>query len=152
MTLAPEQTLQETISKLEAALLAPVVSGELLNWVRHVEQAAATFAMDFATYVRSVLHVQYNEIAASDPELLTHVEQLIKADQQLLQDLAVFHEELHALRQRAEKVVKHESKLDEHRKRVEDAGIQLIVRIKKQQAAAGTWLAEALYRDRGVAD
>jgi predicted DNA binding CopG/RHH family protein len=150
MPLAPEQTLQDTIAKLETALLAPVVSGELLNWVRNVEQAATTFAMDFATYVRTVLHVQYAEIANNDPELLPQVEKLIEADQQLLQDLACFHEELHALRQRAAQVEKHESKVADHRQRVEEAGLSLILRIKKQQAAAGTWLAEALYRDRGV--
>jgi hypothetical protein len=35
---------------------------------------------------------------------------------------------------------------------VEEEGIGLILAIKKQQAAAATWLAEAHFRDRGVAD
>jgi hypothetical protein len=34
---------------------------------------------------------------------------------------------------------------------VEDQGIALIVAIKKLQATAAAWLAEAHFRDRGVA-
>lgn len=152
MPLATEITLQETMGKLEHVLLAPVVSGELQNWVRNVQQAAATFAMDFTTYVHTILHVQYEQIVSTDPELDSAVQLLVQEDQKLLGDLAQFHEDLHALSERAERVDKHESKVEEQRKRLEEAGIDLIVRIKKQQAAAGTWLTEAHYRDRGVKD
>jgi hypothetical protein len=69
-----------------------------------------------------------------------------------LEEVAKFHEDLHELEQRAKRVGKHESKLEEHRERIENEGIALIVRIKKQMAAADTWLAESLYRDRGVGD
>jgi hypothetical protein len=148
----PEQAIQETMAKLEAALLAPVVSGELQAWIRQVQQAATTFGTDWACYLHSVLHVQYAEIAGTDPELLGRVEQMVKTDQQLLEDFARLQEELHELGCRAQKVDKHESKLAEHRQRLEDFGIKIIVNIKKQQAAAVTWLGEALYRDRGVGD
>jgi hypothetical protein len=151
-TLAPTAVLNETMGKLESALLSPVISGELATWIRNVQESAATFALDFTCYLNTVLHVQYAEIARTDPELLTRVEQLIEADQKLLKDVAAFHEELHLLGQRAVQVDKHESKLAEQRERVEQRGIDLLLRIKKQQAAADAWLAEAHYRDRGVAD
>lgn len=150
-SLASDHVLQETMAKLETALLTPPIAGELLAWIRAVQEAAATFATDWACYVHSVQHVRYAEIAGNDPELLTSVQHMVEADQQLLEDFARFQEDLHELCCRAQKVDKHESKLAEHRQRLEDAGINIIVHIKKQQAAAATWLAEALYRDRGVA-
>lgn len=148
----PMQTLQDTMTRLEGALLAPVVSGELNAWIHNVQQAATTFATDWACYLRSVLHVEYEEIGKTDTELLSIVQQMIRVDQQLLEDLATFLEGLHALSRRAEMAERHEDKLAEERKRLEAAGLKVIVQIKKQQASAATWLAEALYRDRGVAD
>ncbi len=151
-TSAPEQTLQDTMTRLETALLAPVVSGEMPAWIRNVEEAATTFAVDWARQVHSIQHVQYREIAHSDPELLPEVEKMIATDDELLASLARFHEELHAFRQQAEKIGWQETKLAGRRQQLEEAGTQLILHIKKQQAAAGTWLTEALYRDRGTVD
>ena len=149
-TVAPEHTLQETMTKLEAALLAPVVSGEMKSWVHNVQQAAATFAMDWARELHTVLHVQYEQIANTDSELSSCVEKMIQADHELLEELARFHEKLHDLQGAAEHVDWQETKLAAQRKDIEQFGISLIVRIKKQQSAATTWLAEAMYRDRGV--
>jgi len=145
-------TLQDTMSKLEMALLAPVVSGELPAWIRNVEEAAATFSMDCTRHLNTVQHEQYREIAKSDPELLPQVEKLIEADQHLLEGLTRFHEELHALSKQAEEVGWLEGKLAARRQHVEDTGTKLILQIKKQQAAATTWLSEAVYRDRGTVD
>jgi len=79
----------------------------------------------------------------------TQVEKLICNDRQLLEQLTGFHEELHLLAQASAQVTKNEGKLAEQRKRLEEAGTALILNIKKQQASAGTWLAEAHFRDRG---
>jgi hypothetical protein len=152
ITQAPEQALDETLGKLEKALLAPVVSGELKSWVTNVRQAAATFAVDWTRYLHSVLHLQYQEIAQTDPELLSEVEKMIQTDQQLLEKFARFHEELQTLEKNAEKVEWQENKLAGEQKRIEETGISLILQIKKQRAAAETWLSESLYRDRGVKD
>jgi len=151
-TAAPDQTLTDTMAKLEAALLAPVVSGEMQAWVLAVQQAAATFAMDWTTHLRTVLHVQYEQIANTDPELSSCVEKMIQTDHELLEELACFHEKLHDLHQAASHVDWQESKLAAERQNIEQVGIGLILRIKKQQSAAATWLTEAVYRDRGVGD
>jgi hypothetical protein len=149
---ALEHTLNETLARLERVLLAPVLSGELKTWVANVQQAAATFALDWTRYLHSVLHVQYAQIAATDPELLTFVEKMKQADQELLEELARFHESLDALARAAAVVERDENKLSGMQKKVEQAGIDLILKIKKQRAAAATWLTEAVYRDRGVVD
>jgi len=151
-TVVPEQTLQDTMAKLEAALLAPVVSGEMESWVLAVQQAAATFAMDWTTHLRTVLHVQYEQIANADSELSSCVEKMIQTDHELLEELACFHEKLHNLQQAAIHVDWQEGKLAAQRQNIEQAGIGLILRIRKQQSAAATWLTEAVYRDRGVGD
>src|SRR5262245_26327596 len=93
----PAQALQETIGKLEPALLAPTLSGELKDWLHNVEDAASTFATDWTRYLHSIAHVEYREIGRNDPEMLPKVEKMIETDQQLLEELAKFHEELHSL-------------------------------------------------------
>ena len=100
------------MTKLEAALLSPVVSGELKTWIANVQQAARTFATDWTCYLRSVLHVEYAQIASTDQELLSNVQKMIRVDQQLLADLADFLDNLHELSCRAERVAKYESKLE----------------------------------------
>jgi hypothetical protein len=149
--LAPEQNLAETMARLEKALLTPAIAGELSAWVSAVQEAAATLTVDLASYLHSVLHVQYSEIARTDPEMSAHVEKLLAGDQQLLEQITRFHEDLHALAAAAEHVQRNEGKLADQRQRLEDQGLALILGIKKQQAVATTWLAEAHYRDRGVA-
>jgi len=122
------------------------------GWVLAVQQAAATFAVDWTTQLRTVLHVQYEQIANTDSELSACVEKMIQTDQALLEELACFHEKLHDLEQAASHVDWQETKLAAQRQNIEQTGIGLILRIKKQQSAAATWLAEAMYRDRGVGD
>jgi hypothetical protein len=140
------------MNRLEAALLSPAIAGELKTWLASVEEAAATFAVDWTRHLHTVVHVQYQEIAKSDPELSHCVEKMIATEEQLLQDLAHFHEELHALREQAEKVGWHENKLAGRRQHLEEKGTQLILQVKKQQLAAATWLTEAVFRDRGTKD
>ena len=77
---------------------------------------------------------------------------MIQTDGELLEELARFHEKLHNLQQATSHVDWEESKLAAQRHNIEQTGIGLILRIKKQQSATTTWLAEAAYRDRGVGD
>ena len=147
----PEERLAATLTRLETALLSPPIAGELTTWSKTVQEAAATLAVDLTACMRSVWHVQYEEIAHTDPEMSAHVEKLMRSDELVLEQLTRFHEDLHNLVEAAQHVTKNELKLAEQRQRVEDEGIGLILSIRKQQAAAATWLDEAHFRDRGVA-
>lgn len=154
MTTTPmsqEQRLADTLTKLEAALLSPPIAGEISQWVQGIQEAASTLSVDLTAYQRTVLHVEYEEIAKTDPEMSAHVEKLRSSDEQLLARLIEFHEELHALANAAGHVQKDEVKLSGQRERVEESGIALILAIRKQQRTAATWLEEAHFRDRGVA-
>ena len=103
-------------------------------------------------YIPLVLHAQYAEIAKTDPDLLTRVEQMVKEDEALLAEMERFRGDLANLLERVPLVKKDEGKTDEHRLRIEEQGTALVQRVKKQQATASTWLNEAIYRDRGVGD
>ena len=144
--------LNDTLATLETALLTPVVSGELESWARAAQQAATELEKRLPPYLRSVLHPQYAEIARSDSELLPRVEQLIAEDQNLLLEQSAFCDRMNSFAARAAQVKKDEAQVAVERTQLEQEGIGLIVRIKRQRAAADTWLAEANYRDRGPVD
>jgi hypothetical protein len=77
---------------------------------------------------------------------------MIQEDQQLVAEFNELQSRLAEFAKRAEAVKKHESKAAEEREQIEQAGMALVVRIKKQQSAAATWMYEAQYRERGAGD
>jgi hypothetical protein len=147
-----ELVLNESLSKLETALLTPQVSGELDRWVQTVREATSELGSHLREYIEGVLHAQYAQIAKTDEELLTHVEQMIEEDKNLLCEFDGFVAELDTLTARVPSAGKDELKVADHRVHIEARGTALILRIRKQRTAAATWLSEAFYRDRGPVD
>jgi hypothetical protein len=147
-----EKSLQDSMLRLEAALLAPVVSGELKQWTEVVNESLQAFGSKWVEFVNTVLHQQYVHIAKTDPNLLSRVDQMIQEDRQLLAEFGHFETRVDDLAVRAAQVQKNEGKAADDRSQVEKDGMDLILRIKKQQAAATTWLNEANYRDLGTGD
>jgi len=145
-------TLIEDLTKLETALLTPAISGEMESWARTVSEACSELSRCFPSYLHAVLHPEYAEIARTDADLLARVEQLIAGDQNLVLELAAFCDRASDFAKRAAHFKKDEAQVADQRLQLEQDGIALIVRIKKQRAAADTWLAEANYRDRGSGD
>src|SRR4051812_12519476 len=144
--------LNEALAALETALLTPVVSGELESWVRTAEAATNKLSEKLPTFLKTVLHPQYAEIAKSDTELLTRVQQLIEEDQNLILEQEAFRNRMSDFAKRASQIKKDEAQVASERTKLEQDGIALILRIKRQRAAADTWLSEAAYRDRGPVD
>lgn len=149
---AEEAALNEALVRLERALLTPVIPGELEEWVQAAQKATAALAEPLQRYVQSILHSQYAEIAKTDPEMLTHVEQLIAADQTLFEGYQQFLAKMAKLAQSAPAAKKDENKVSPQLAEIEKDGTALILGVRKQQAAASAWLDEALYRDRGPVD
>jgi len=144
--------LNEALANLETALLTPVVSGELASWAHAAQEAMDALSQRLPSYLKSVLHPQFAEIAKSDPELLTKIEQLIAEDQNVVLELDALRSRLNEFVKRVAEIQKDEARLASERAKVEQDGIALIVRIKRQRVAADTWLTEATYRDRGPVD
>jgi hypothetical protein len=146
-----ELQLKEIIDNLERALLTPVVAGELVGWVSTVQDAADDLDEAIHPFLK-VLHAEYKEIAKSDSEMLSRVEQLMDGEKKMLSMLEEFRRDLHILATRAPEVYSDEAKAADERMKVEKQGIRLLTQIKRQQAGVSTWLAEAVYRDRGPVD
>ena len=147
-----EPVLDESLTKLETALLTPVISGELQSWVEVVRQATHHLGEHLREYVETILHAQYVQIAKTDEELLSRVETMIEEDKNLLAEYDGFLQELDSLAARVPGAEKDELKVADHRAHIEARGTALVLRIKKQRAAASAWLSEAFYRDRGPVD
>jgi hypothetical protein len=144
--------LSEALTQAETALLTPVVSGELETWATTVQETTQLASERLPIYLKHVLHPEYAEIAKTDPELLPRVEQLIAEDQSLLVDQDAFRTEVNDFAKRASHIKKDEAQVAAERSKLEQKGLAIILRIKRQRAAADTWLAEAAYRDRGPVD
>lgn len=148
-----EAKLGDTLLALEQALLSPLVGGEIEPWTNNVQQQAATLSVDITTFSRTVLHVQYAEIARNAPELSKQLAKLTEADSLILEETSRFLEQLHKFADVIDEAdpQKRETKLEPHRQRVVDDGLALIMSVRKQQAAANTWFNEAQFRDIGNA-
>jgi len=147
-----ESDLKDSIAKLESALLTPVIAGELISWVTTVQDAADDLEEHLRTFADQVLHPQYKEIAKADNEMLFRVQQLKEEEVKLLAAHEAFRRNLHLLAQRTPQVFEDEAKVADERALVEKQGMKLMTELKRQQLAATTWLAEAVYRDRGPVD
>lgn len=148
-----EAKLADTLSSLEQALISPLVAGDIGAWTKNVQQQAATLSVDFAIFVRTVLHVQYAEIARNAPELSKQLEKLTEGDSLILEEVARFLEQLHRFSTAIESAdpQKRETKLEPHRQKVVDLGVALVLSIRKHQAASNTWFDESQMRDIGNA-
>jgi hypothetical protein len=117
--------LNDALAKLETALLGPVVSGELESWARTVEETTAALSARLPEYVNAVLHPQYAEIAKTDAELYTRVEQLIAEDQNLVLEQHAFEKRVREFAQRAAEIKKDEAQATAERSKLEQDGINL---------------------------
>src|SRR5262245_42044583 len=113
-TIDPAQSgteLNDALTKLETALLTPVVSGELESWARTVQEAADGLSACLPTYLKNVLHAQYAEIARTDPELLPRVEQLIAEDRNVVLEQDAFRTRFGEFVKRASQIKKDEAQV-----------------------------------------
>ena len=147
-----EQALDAELKRLETALVTPLVPGELDRWVGEAQQAASAVQSALEKFTKDILHAQYAEIGKSDPELLPRVEALIEEDQQLLADLQKVRAALAEIVTRLPEARKDEKLIQPEIGQAEKVGTRFVVRVRKQMIAAGTWLDEALFRDRGPVD
>ena len=147
-----EPVVTEALNKLETVLITPLVSGELDDWVQQVREATLELGASLREYIESVLHAQYVQIAKTDVELVSRVEQMIEEDKNLLCEYDGFLAEVDTLAARVPAAERDELKITDHRAHLEARGTALVLRIKKQRATASTWLSEAFYRDRGPVD
>src|SRR5690349_16922807 len=136
-----EAKIVDTLASIENALISPLVGGEIGNWTKNVQEQAATLSVDFASFLRTVLHPQNAEIARSSPQFTKELEKLTVNESQIQQDIAGFLEQLHRFSKAVENSdpQKRETAFETQRQKVVDAGVALVLAIRKHQAASSTW-------------
>lgn len=146
-----EGELKAAIDKMETALLTPVLAGELVSWITQVQDSADDIDELLQPCLERI-HSDFTEIAKSDNELLSRVEQMVGDEKELLKLHEEFRRDLQLLATKAPKVNSDEAKVADERLKVEQQGTHLLTELKRLQAKASTWLQEAVYRDRGPVD
>lgn len=146
-----EGELKAAIDKMETALLTPVLAGELVSWITQVQDSADDIDELLQPCLERI-HSDFTEIAKSDNELLSRVEQMVGNEKELIKLHEEFRRDLQLLATKAPKVMSDEAKVADERLKVEQQGTHLLTELKRLQAKASTWLQEAVYRDRGPVD
>jgi hypothetical protein len=152
LTETRDDPLLTSLTALEAALLTPVVAGELENWVAAVQRAAHEMAPVLYRQLDSVHCEQFSVIARDGDHLLKRVEDLREEDTRIRENVEPFLSRIGSLDGRAERVGSDEARVRDHLQELIDQGVALIVQIRKQETSLQTWLSEALNRDTGVGD
>lgn len=146
---APE--LKSALDALETALATPMVPGEHEAWTKAISEAwKASEAV-----IRQHLgrhEQQYEEMLAADPEIFRRVDLLREEGRAIADEVRAVGENIDKLRLKTPVAEPNEASTDKEREAAVDGGISLLVRIRKQEVAIGTWYSEAFNRDRGAVD
>lgn len=143
--------LSTALVQLESSLESPVVPGELRSWSSAVNKTLNATREPLWRELNHTHPEHYAKISRDDPDLLRRVEQMKEEDANIREAYGAYASKIGQFHQQAEQVGAHESKLDSALSEVVDAGLQLVIRIRKQRQAISTWLQEAYHRDTGVA-
>jgi len=147
---APE--FQEVLDSLESALETPVVPGELVAWAGEAAAQAAAFQILLNKRLQVEHARDYERIDKDDPTLIARTEQLAREDEALKSDYDEFVTDIRALNEDVEGFEPDESAASERVEAMVQRGLDLVIRIRRQELAVKTWFSEAAVRDRGVKD
>lgn len=147
-----KERLLNSLAQLETCLETPIVPGGLPKWVGEASEALATVGVQLRLQIEDHHQETFAEIAAQDPELSRRVEEMKAEDCALIDQ----HEQLLAAlakvcEQAAEGTPTAVIREDDVSAIIEQ-GLELVIRVRKQEKALTTWFVEAFNRDRGVGD
>jgi hypothetical protein len=145
-------SLKEALEQLESCLETPVVPGELPEWAAALSQACGPAKNALRREIQEIHTDQYSKLATKDNDLLQRVAQMREEDVALQEQFEQFEGMVGRMCERAEVAEPHERKADEGLRTLVDKGLELVIRIRKQERALATWYAEAFQRDTGTGD
>lgn len=147
-----EAELKQALERLETGLQTPVVPGELPNWAEEVQAAFREVDEQLRLQIEQCHPDQFAQIEQDDPGLSPRVEELRTEDDVLRRELEELRPLIDALAEGAPRVEPDEGLAERSLERTIRQGLALVLRARRQEVAASTWLVESLDRDRGVAD
>ena len=152
MAHSDDDRFKQLLASLETTLETPVVPGELTLWAEQVVQAARAFRAPLGERIEREHTARFTEICIEDPALIRRTEQLRDEDREILQAYDQFTVQSDELIRRAREAEPDEAACANLTDRLTRTGLDLVIRIRKQELAIVTWLEEASVRDRGVKD
>ncbi len=144
--------LHDALESFETALETPCVPGSMEDWTA---SARASFEALHACFTRQLADVhsgEFDAIESEDPNLGARVQQLRREDEALQREYTACGEALAGLVAAVSEAEPDEASLDDELSGLIERGIALVIRTRKQELAARTWLIEALDRDIGEGD
>lgn len=144
--------IKAVVDALEIALLTPIVSGDLTDWLEKLCEAWRGVSAGFHDELFRERTQLYDAIATQDPELLPRVEQLRSEDVAIAQECALLSRTMERLCGNASMLEPVEDPAQQFTQKVIDQGLALVTRVRRQNVAVQTWYNEAFNRDRGTVD
>lgn len=149
---AREQQFRDALERFENCAGAPLIEGEMPQWLESVADATAHLKPRLEQQLGEVHRAELAQMRREDQEMFRHVEELQADDQRLAESFRAIQERLPVLQQLAERVEPDEQRAGRAVEEFADSALQLVMQIRKQETAYQTWLMEAFTRDRGVVD
>lgn len=147
-----ENEFLSALDRLERSLETPIIPGELPTWLRTVRNLFAEVDSKYELEIEEIHSQILQQIARQDPELVARVEQLQGQDEELMTQWRALQGKSRRLRNDVEQIEPHESAFEDRVEKFRDEALGFVIEARKQEAALTAWYAEALQRDRGVAD
>ena len=157
MTLKPnlsedDASRRAVLEQLEACLETPFVPGELETWLDAVVAALGELGPTLHDRIKRRHRLEFEQIAREAPALQRAVEQLSREDG----EIAEIHNSLTSravqLAAKAASAGVDEGLVGPDAARFVDDGLWFVVRVRKQDMAIRTWLAESINRETPAAD
>ncbi len=149
--ISPATEFTAAIESFETALLTPITSGDLPDWLEKLK-SAWKHAADILRGESRLHQQQLDEIAVQDPELLFRVEQLRAEDIDLNKQCERIDQAVTRLSDLGPRLEPDEERARRPTQQAIDEGLALVTRVRRQKIAMQTWYNEAFNRDRGPVD
>lgn len=144
--------LKERVTAFEESLSTPFASGEMADWAAKVEQAAEALLQVLRDELPPLRQQQFDTMLGEDPALEPRVNEIRESDAENIAHLERLHKQLATVAGQADVRQEAETALHDRVQKITEAGLHLVVEVRKQNTAVDTWIQEAFQRDRGVGD
>jgi hypothetical protein len=144
--------LRAVLASFETNVTAPVVSGELVDWIEKASKSWNEASTQIHFQIKHVHPRQFEEISEVDAALLRQVELMRAEDEGIEAERNKLSQTIHRLTQHIPKMEPDEAKAQPHVQALMHQAVALIARVRKQEVALQTWFAEAFNRERGGGD
>ena len=142
----------DALERFEVCLQTPLVSGEMENWAANLRTAYRELSPALSDHLRTVHRPMLKQIAAEDPELLCHTEEMKRADLETLKTFERLRQWIEELPNDAANIEPDEKRLEDHIGNLIHDGLEFVMHVRKQETVLSTWHDEAICRDNGSGD